>query len=643
MRNLLAVCVVLSAETAAAYSISRTAQGAVVRWPSVPVAYYLDSAGSGDVPDGSDVGAVQQSFADWTNVACSKLAFKHLGSKATSNLTAVGGSPDGKNVLGWIQSNQWQYGGYVLGVTAPIFYEDGTIIEADIAFNGYLQKWTTVGQFGRVDVKSVALHEIGHFFGLQHVLDGNELQQPPTMAPAVDPEGKSATLEADDMNAACYLYPEGSKFTCQGDGQCPYFVEDDPQTGQEYYSGKLNCNSGVCSTGGGGTPVSGGQLGDTCSTNEDCGSPNYCQPVQGAAYCAAFCTPQQAGCPSGFACYPYVDGSGGACLSTGLGGSKKANGDTCQSNTACESKNCVADPTGGKACRKACQGAGECTAGEGCYVAPGFALGGCVPASMIPSTKLSTGDPCNAASDCDSAVCWPTTSFPRFCRDSCAAPGTACGTGMICQAGGPTGGVCVEQATPPTVKGVGATCAGAAECTTALCIDGRCRESCNVAKPTCSQESLACFRFSPDELSGACLERGPGGLGAACTVDRDCSFGFCAVGATGGTKMCLLACSQKAESCPDGSFCVALNGLEVLGACYVQAGGSGGGSGGDASAGVGAGGGTGASVDASGGTTKSGIGTGGGVAGCRAAPRPTASVLALALLGVMVLARRRRG
>jgi len=59
----------------------------------------------------------------------------------------------------------------VLGLTQTSFSPvSGEISEADIAFNGYLNKWSTNGKSGTVDVLNVAAHEEGHFIGAQHVL-----------------------------------------------------------------------------------------------------------------------------------------------------------------------------------------------------------------------------------------------------------------------------------------------------------------------------------------------------------------------------------------------------------------------------------------------------------------------------------------
>ena len=54
----------------------------------------------------------------------------------------------------------------VRGRRAAWYVASGQIIEADIAFNGLHHQWTTGEPINAVDVKSVVLHEVGHWFGI---------------------------------------------------------------------------------------------------------------------------------------------------------------------------------------------------------------------------------------------------------------------------------------------------------------------------------------------------------------------------------------------------------------------------------------------------------------------------------------------
>ena len=55
---------------------------------------------------------------------------------------------------------------------------DGVIIEADISFNGHSCTWSTNGAEGTGDVESVAVHELGHVFGIGHLSDPTAIMYP---------------------------------------------------------------------------------------------------------------------------------------------------------------------------------------------------------------------------------------------------------------------------------------------------------------------------------------------------------------------------------------------------------------------------------------------------------------------------------
>ena len=135
--------------------------------------------------------------------------FEELGDAPNPNVTVLtGNSPDGVNSLVWIEDDNWSLGKWVLGVTGPIITQDGSLVEADIAFNGLHLTWTTDGN-GGTDLESVAVHEIGHMFGMQHNLGPYNWAEPPTMTPNIQPKLKSRTPEWDDQMCACFTPKAG--------------------------------------------------------------------------------------------------------------------------------------------------------------------------------------------------------------------------------------------------------------------------------------------------------------------------------------------------------------------------------------------------------------------------------------------------
>ncbi len=106
--------------------------------------------------------AVQRAFLTWQAVP---------NTQTTSNLVgftqASPTSGDGATVLGFENRPELDR-----TLAATSFFTDSTtgeIVESDIFFNSAFT-WSTsdAGVSGRFDVESIALHEIGHLFGLSH-------------------------------------------------------------------------------------------------------------------------------------------------------------------------------------------------------------------------------------------------------------------------------------------------------------------------------------------------------------------------------------------------------------------------------------------------------------------------------------------
>ena len=414
----LSVSSLLAPSVGRAYSIQQTPLNYTVKWSKLPIGYYVSSLGSDDVPGTSDTDAILASYADWEAIDCSKLAFEQLGTTSVTDVIATGASPNEKNELIFMEDSNWSFGEWVLGVTSPLTYISGEIFEADIAINGYQVSWSTTGAPNKSDLKSVIIHEIGHSFGLQHNLDGDPMN-PPTMAPTADPYGRTASLEYDDEQGACYLYPTGSIYACTKSTQCPFILDNEPGSGDEYYALKLVCGASVCQYEAGGKGI-----GQACNGDE-CADPLFCQPVTGGSVCSKYCYTDFTSCPSGFACFAYQgEQSLGACIESDAP-TTKANGQPCLGSADCASGLCV-EIAGENSCRQPCtavNAAAVCASGEVCFIAGGATAGACVPKALAPSDLSPSGFPCNAGDECTSGICLKTPggSGPQFCRDDCAS------------------------------------------------------------------------------------------------------------------------------------------------------------------------------------------------------------------------------
>ncbi len=520
-------------------SLTKETTGNVVRWKTPAMTYWLHPACSTDLPTAACLDEVRKSFLAW-NTACTSATFTEQGFSDSKKLTAMGFNTDGKNQVAWIEDGSWDMGKYVLGVTSPVFYQDGTIIEADIAMNGYLQSWSMSGKINSTDVRNVAVHEIGHYFGMQHTLGGYDPDNPPTMAPTADPTMKSQTPEADDFAGICFLYPKVAS-ACQSNKDCPLVVADGPDG--EYYAGQLACSGGKCGGFDPNVPKGTGKLGAACAASFDCVDPLFCQPMSsGKGVCAQNCKPNTSGaCPTGFVCTPYQgDAQNGVCIA-GQAPGTKAEGAACASGKECASGLCIIED-GAAVCKTPCTASKPCPAGKTCASIPGANYGACVDA------KKAAGEACTAATQCQSGVC-----TAGKCAATCNV-NADCPSGQGCQKPTTGPGTCA----PLGSKANGAPCAASLDCGSGLCVNLG-------AGPVCAKPCTANSQCAADQVctgitggGGACTaapKKVPDG--GACKASSDCASNLCVGNAT--SALCVAACSAN-KPCASGYDCVPLQG-----------------------------------------------------------------------------------
>lgn len=138
------------------------AQTVDVRWPDVAMRYFVSERGAPGVSASDLRGAVARAAGTWQAVPDTTIRFEDLGF-TTASPTGL----DGRSTLGFLDRPDLDR---VLGATSLILdATSGAIVEADIFFNTAFP-WSVAasGEAGRVDLESVALHELGHFVGLGH-------------------------------------------------------------------------------------------------------------------------------------------------------------------------------------------------------------------------------------------------------------------------------------------------------------------------------------------------------------------------------------------------------------------------------------------------------------------------------------------
>lgn len=197
------------------------------KWPDqmLPIQWYLSTDGlpaSGITNSELEV-VLGQAFAAWEQLPTSRLRFVYAG-----ELDAREAGIDGVNLVTFTDS-EFVFPHDVLAVavvssfpqdtlitdlnndldgdgTPDIpngFYPAGSIYDADIVFNA-TNPLAVSGLDGTLDIQAVALHEVGHTFGLAHSVIEDAVMYPFLSSDIAD----ARTLHTDDIAYASEFYPD---------------------------------------------------------------------------------------------------------------------------------------------------------------------------------------------------------------------------------------------------------------------------------------------------------------------------------------------------------------------------------------------------------------------------------------------------
>jgi hypothetical protein len=184
-----------------------------LRWRQLPVRYFVTNRNVPGVTASQLQAAVGRAFGTWQQAPTAAISSTFVG--------FTGAPPfedDGMTVIGFQDRPELER---VLGATTFLVdTTSGEIAEADIFLNSTFQ-WSVAssGEANRFDVESIALHEIGHLFGLGHsALGETELRSTggrrviaseavmfPIAFSAGNIEGRA--LRADDIAGISDIYP----------------------------------------------------------------------------------------------------------------------------------------------------------------------------------------------------------------------------------------------------------------------------------------------------------------------------------------------------------------------------------------------------------------------------------------------------
>lgn len=229
-----------------------------VTWRA-PVRYFVSDADAGTASANDLRGAVSRASATWQAVPSATVRFEFQGMTAS-----VPGMVDGRTTLGFQDRPELDR---VLGATSFLIdTTDGAIVEADVFFNSrFAWSVSAEGTPGRVDLESVALHELGHLLGLSHSALGETeltgtgsrrvIASGSIMFPIAMAAGTIAdrVLHADDVAGISDLYPAVTQLSTTGgitgrvtkNGQGllgAHVVAFNPETGALVANFALNAN-----------------------------------------------------------------------------------------------------------------------------------------------------------------------------------------------------------------------------------------------------------------------------------------------------------------------------------------------------------------------------------------------------------------
>lgn len=521
MRILLSCLTLVASMAVAPTALAYKAMG--IKWPDakMPVPWSLGVDGVDNITNGAENDEVKRAVKAWQDVDCSRLTF---GTPAVLPAHQQNATGDGVNKVFWVESN-WSYGTATLGVTTPK-YSGGQIFDADIEFNGHNYNWSA-GQGSYcsncTDTFSIALHEFGHFFGLDHSTTNSAIMF------ASYPGSPKQTLHSDDVAGICAIYPKPNPNTVPQGGVCTQ--TSDCLTGQ----------------------------GLTCATAQ----------ADGTRICTRTCTgTSDTSCPPEYECQAAT--SGFACFEKQSGTGAGGEDDVCGQTVGACSGSLVCVGTSGTTgtCQRTCNpSAPNCPSGKTCYATSG-GTGACFPGGGGGREGEACTNGC-----ADGLQCVGTTQADAKCRRTCTVgAANACPSSFECVRLSDNSGACMPSSAPPRAAecqtcGQGVTCDNGLTCVSESDGQSRCRRAC-LEDDACGVTNRCIARNDVPGATAACACPGVAidarAEGEACTDSDECAANaICIRDGTSDGAACRTTCNPEAPSCEAPKICTAIGNANV--------------------------------------------------------------------------------
>jgi predicted Zn-dependent protease len=554
-----------------AFDVDRSATGAIVRFPHLPVSVYWRPQAVGKLSAAQVEGAIQAAIATWNAVPQAKVALIFGGRVTKSPLFDVFIAFDSSYDLGQ---------GDPTGSATAIHSSDGRVSRVEIRLNAnpnltFPVLWTLnpsqlSGDGLVADLQGALTHQLGHAIGLGHSRDSasvmyffrtdtgqrtlseDDRRGARFLWPAspIVPASRQCDACASDTDCAegrCFAWADGSRHclrSCNVQGDCPLTTScGSTGDGKACLPNDRHCHaqSGQADPGG------------LCFSDAACPSRHFCSTEGKFGWCTAGCDGDS-------------DCSGGLCTQVGAGrlcvfpGTHPLGGN-CLIPSACATASgqiaaCAPSLAYGGQCSLSCAASGGCPSGFSCG-SDGF----CAPIGG----PLPLGFPCESGFDCATGQCVasPGGRFARACASECTVA-SDCPAGTGCsKVGGSSWCLPFGAVLPGSACLLSGSCGGNLVCdegpTAAV---GACASPCDpfATSSGCSSQESCVWVGAASSLGGVCRAGvSGGGPGDACSASSPCRPDLDCSGAAGDPSTCHAPCDLAAKGgCVGSLVCAAL-------------------------------------------------------------------------------------